>query len=817
MEAISQKQLSQANNILHTIVEATEYFYQLVKQEESNQAIFIFSSIVEGVQSVSKTFENDEFLRDDKRKLENYLLQVAQLLEANKFIKITEVLQFSFLPLLKRMLSYMEEIDGQNKAEKVYTIGVFSPQANPVKFLPQPRLQALIKESQQQNARLLFFTETDVDLENNEIEADTYVNGSWERITAPFPDVINNIGTIKPSHIERELRRKIPFTSYHVGNKFSLPKRMVKYRKYADLLVPFRLCQKESDIFGFLQENNKVVFKSLLSNRGENIFFVTKKGNRYILMEHKKERILNQDVFSKWLQEHILRKKGSFIIQRYIHTRTKNDEPYHIRSHVQKNGQGDWIITHIYPRVGNRKSNLSNVATEGRVEDFHTFLLHEYGELGEKYAHDILQLSLEVASHLDKLYNFALDELGLDFAIDENGRYWMHEANNGPQTAYHEEKRAVNTIAYAKYLAENGIFRSDRILQQRFNSSIANISNASTNGKPTIGMLVGKHVRDALTKEFAKLAEQKEFYFYVFSPKDVDEYERVIRGYVLEDGEWIAKIIEYPDIVFDRLKMRNSKQMQWLYEELSEKASFTNNWNDLTERSELYNHLADREYMLPFQQVKRTRDIFRMLEAHHQVVLKPEVGTLYDEHVIKELEHGKYLLIHGKRKTVYSQLPLTNKLKELLEERSYVVQVDPRITAFENRDDLVSIHVHLMNKEMKNWDFISGYVKTKSFEAGSNATVHRRDMLEYLTEKYDGQEVKLLESELMAIAENAATTLKNTYQESMSEVAISLSMNDLRNIYVLDVNPSGPSYIYNPTILAKQLLSYISELFTGRG
>lgn len=817
MEAISQKQLSQANNIVHTIVEATEYFYQLVKQEESHQAIFIFSSIVEGVQSVSKTFENDKVLRDDKRKLEKYLLQVAQLLEANKFIKITEVLQFSFLPLLKRILSYMEEINGQNKAEKVYTIGVFSPHANPVKFLPQPRLQALVKESQQQHARLLFFTETDVDLKNNEVEADTYVNGNWERITAPFPDVINNIGTIRPSHVERELRRKIPFTSYHVGNKFSLPKRMVKYRKYADLLVPFRLCQKESDVFDFLQENNKVVFKSLLSNRGENIFFVTKKGNRYILMEHKKERILNQDVFSKWLQEHILRKKGSFIIQRYIHTRTKDDEPYHIRSHVQKNGQGDWIITHIYPRVGNRKSNLSNVATEGRVEDFHTFLLHEYGGLGEKYAHDILQLSLEVASHLDKLYNFALDELGLDFAIDENGRYWMHEANNGPQTAYHEEKRAVNTIAYAKYLAENGIFRSDRILQQRFNSSVTNISNASTNGKTTIGMLVGKHVRDELTEEFAKLAEQKEFYFYVFSPKDVDEYERVIRGYVLEGGEWTAKIIEYPDIVFDRLKMRNSKQMQWLYEELSEKASFTNNWNDLIERSELYNLLADREYMLPFQQVKRTRDIFRMLETHQQVVLKPEVGALYDEHVIKELEHGKYLLIHGKRKTVYSQLPLTNKLKELLEERSYVVQVDPRITGFDNRDDLVSIHLHLMNKGMEDWDFISGYVKTKNFEAESHTTVHRQDILEYLTGKYDDQVVKLLESELIAIAENVATTLKNTYQESMSEVAISLSMNDLRKIYVLDVNPSGPSYIYNPTILAKQLLSYISELFTGRG
>src|SRR5699024_8746051 len=154
------------------------------------------------------------------------------------------------------------------------------------------------------------------------------------------------------SHVERKLRRIVPFTSFHVGNKYTLPKRMVKYRKFAELLVPFKVCTNETVIHDFLKQNNRVVFKYLGSNRGENIYFITKKGSRYILLDQKKERILNKDAFHQFIQQIILRKKSSFIIQRYIHTRTKADEPYHFRAHVQKNGEGKWQLTHIYPRIG---------------------------------------------------------------------------------------------------------------------------------------------------------------------------------------------------------------------------------------------------------------------------------------------------------------------------------------------------------------------------------------------------------------------------------------------------------------------------------
>ncbi len=76
-------------------------------------------------------------------------------------------------------------------------------------------------------------------------------------------------------------------------------------------------------ILNFIESNNKVVFKHLEANRGENIYFVTKKKHRYILLDQKKENILVAEEFDKWLDDIILNQKGSYIIQKYIHTRTK--------------------------------------------------------------------------------------------------------------------------------------------------------------------------------------------------------------------------------------------------------------------------------------------------------------------------------------------------------------------------------------------------------------------------------------------------------------------------------------------------------------
>lgn len=800
MTKLHNKQLQQVDNIFQTLIEASEHFQKLIKEKELTQSIFIFSSIVEGFGAIDSnltTSHNEEWGKN-KSKIENHLLQIAQLLEQGNLLKINEILQFSLIPNFKKLRKEITNSLDDNMEDKVYTIGVFASFHNPRLFYPEPRINALVHESEKQNAKLLFFTSNDVNFAKKKVTADVCTNGKWERVTTDFPDVINNVGTGKRSIVERKLRRLLPFTSFHVGNKYTLPKRIVKYKKFAELLVPFRVCRNISDIHAFIDQNNKVVFKYLLSNRGENIFFVTKKGTRYQISEHKKERILNQDAFNNWLETVVLREKGSFIIQRYIHTRTKEDEPYHFRAHVQKNGDGKWVLTHIYPRVGSKKSNLSNVATDGRVEDFHTFLMREFGELGKKYEKDILRLSIEVAIHLDKLYGMSLDELGLDFAIDENGKYWMHEANNGPQTAYHEEKRAVNTIAYAKYIAKNGIYHSESWKKARtnmFQAHTTNLEFAELDNRLTLGVLIGKITSDPLALACVETAKQKNMNLFCFTPKDIDFDDMLIRGYFYENEEWVPKVVEYPDVIFDRFKLRGDENVQWIYDELEE-IPFTNEWeNRLHTRSEVYQKLQGAEsFMTAFQQVTKTRDIFRYLETYNKVVLKPEIGNEPAAKIlsIELLSNGKYLVTQGLHTKEYNKLPLLNKLKEMIKETNFIVQQDA--SSFDKAGNPFYIHTHVMLNGEEQWDFVSCYADRNISGANSDNRKHLRDFIqENLLNKDNSDFEKMIKETSL----QAATTLQEVYQDKVTEVAMILTIDKYNHINIMEANPNGPVLIYD--------------------
>src|SRR5699024_11172741 len=132
------------------------------------------------------------------------------------------------------------------------------------------------------------------------------------------------------------------------------------------------------------------------------------------------------------------------------------------------------VLTKIYPRIGNKNSILSNISKGGKTEDLEAVLEREFGEIGKAYHKKIRQLAIDLTWHLDKLHGFVLDAIGLDLAIDENGRFRLHEVNNSPQSTYHETERATNTIAYAIYLAKNGILHNDLkklpMINGKFNS-----------------------------------------------------------------------------------------------------------------------------------------------------------------------------------------------------------------------------------------------------------------------------------------------------------------------------------------------------------
>lgn len=813
-----QKQLFQTQNILETLIEATDHFLVLIKQKELNQSIYIFSSIVEGSQAIIQMLHTqDDTFQNQTKNLEKHLLLISKELEQGRFIKVAEIIQFSLRPLfVKLKRDFINEL-GDQKADKTISIGIFHSWINPREAFPKQRLQATLNEGEKQHTNLYFFTSTDIDFENKQINADTFRNHTWERVTVPFPDVINNTGAGRHSQAERKLQRIVPFTSFHVGNKFTLPRRMLQLRKFADLLVPFTVCMSEDKTYQFIENNNKAVFKALGSNRGEDIYFVTKKGSRYIMLDQKKERILSESDFKQFVEQTILAEKGSYIIQRYIHTRTKADEPYHFRSHVQKDHHGEWGITHIYPRIGSKKSNLSNISTEGRVEDFPTFLREQYGEKqGGIYEKEILDLSIDVTKQLDKLYGMTLNELGLDFAIDDTGRIWMHEANNGPQTAYHEEKRAINFIAYAKYIAENGVMHishesKSAIAKGQFQAIKTDLPLANHESEICVGMLAGKQTYDDISTTFAKTANDYNAAFYTFTPIDIDYDLELIRGSFYENGKWVQKVAEFPSVIIDRLKLRNSPEARIIYEEL-EGIPFTNEWaTDSTIRSTIYRSLQDDKdignSIGAFQNVNRPLHVFQFLEQYGQVQLKQE-DMAYSKpiYTIRKCDNGEYEVLTETTRKVYRENQLRNYIHHLIEDNRYIVQLYPAI-----HDILPEIHAFIMKDDHHKWTTVSVHAELTSIESDDSITLSKQTL-----DKFTGENIEVtgMKEQLTALSIKTGSVMEDKLKTELSEVALTFAVEDDQILRLIEANPNGPKAVYDIDIYSGAVIKYAMSLGT---
>lgn len=814
---MDKKELFQIQNILETLLEATDHFAKLVKEKELNQSIFMLSSIVEGCQSTFVSISGiHEELAKQTQQIENHLLLIAREIEQSNFMKISEIIQFSLRPGFSNLLKLFIEHVGDQKENKVISIGVFNSWINPRELLRPGRIKAMNKEAEKQSAKLYYFTSKDIDFENKEIEADTFEDNEWKRVTVPFPDVINNTGAGRHSFEERKLRREVPFTSFYVGNKYSLPRRMLKYRKHTDLLIPFTVCFTKDQINRFMEKNNPVVFKDLSRNRGENIYFVTKRNNRYIITEHNKEKILTEERFNSFVNNVILQEKGSYIIQRFILSRTKKDEPFHIRSQVQKNKKGKWVLSFIYAVRGERKGYISNRALGHKAEDLEMFLKKEFDSNWRKYDNKVRKLSVDVAKYLDQLYGFGLEEMGIDFGIDENGHIWMYEVNNGPATRQFEKERAVHTIGYAKYIAENGIMYTElqskkAIIKGQFDATNTKLPIETSNQSLRVGMLANQNVNENLTKAFRNATQNIDVQFFHFSPKDIDYDLGLIRAKFYEDGKWIQKITEYPDIIVDQYNMRGHKDAENIYREL-ESVLFLNTLpTHKLNRLAILNSIKDNNTVSSFKRITRTRDVFKYLEKYNSVILYPNKLTTYKlTYSLKKVDKNKFHLTNHKEIKEFTELTLRHHLNHLLEDEELIVQKDSRLDIGDNKCS--SIQVNLVKKNTE-WNILNVIGIIQDNYSIINKEVTSVELSEIYSYKNKGID---LDTKIKDVSKKVAKDFEDKITHDLNEIYMELTFDKQLNIEVMDLNPLIKITEEQYSQYAKSTLQHAKAVFEKR-
>jgi hypothetical protein len=310
-----------------------------------------------------------------------------------------------------------------------------------------------------ENINFFYFTPEKVNFSNNTIIGQMYDNGEWYKKAFPFPDVIYNSGnpnSYKAQTILNHLRSFIPFTSHPVGSKMKVYRKVKNGQIFAQHLIPSKIIEDIETIDLVMLDYLQVIIKPVAGHQGIGVIFIEKAGENYHLIEKDTSFNLTRAEFINSINDRI--NKEDYLVQPYINSKTKDGNAYDYRLHVQKNGQGHWIITCIYPRIGPRDSIITDFTIGGSTLPIEHFLRLEFPLNHLEIYQQLVEFALGLARHLDEIYLMSFDELGFDVALDTEGKIWLYEVNwrpDLPPTFSLDLDVIKNTLQFAVYLAKH--------------------------------------------------------------------------------------------------------------------------------------------------------------------------------------------------------------------------------------------------------------------------------------------------------------------------------------------------------------------------
>ena len=212
----------------------------------------------------------------------------------------------------------------------------------------------------------------------------------------------------------------------------------------------------------FIQQYGKVIIKPVFGSKGRGITIIEKDEVHYQIcqtppgkntfanskMNSKPKKLSVPHSHLKQFYNENFRKPASFLVQQWIPFKEFNGHPFDMRAVVQKNSKNKWQLTSRVARVAKEHGQITNLNQGGEMVSFSKLPIQEY-------YNDIREFCLEIAKAFAKLNPWTA-EMGIDLAIDKNGKLWYIETNYCP-----EKTRWVTIFKtpfqYAYYLYKRGL------------------------------------------------------------------------------------------------------------------------------------------------------------------------------------------------------------------------------------------------------------------------------------------------------------------------------------------------------------------------
>lgn len=358
------------------------------------------------------------------------------------------------------------------------TIGVLTSSDMTEWGYPKGKKAKLYKEmviyAEKRNVLVYFFYADDVDWKQQKIKAFSWArNNRWIRKVYPMPDIVYN--RIRFRSIEGRTQIKNLLEKFeqdqHIYlfnsrflNKWEIYQAFLKYPAHLELFPPTEIYNRQS-FKEFLSNYKEVYLKPVNGSVGKGIIKVIKTSDHYLYAQAQPKRISwNKYASFDNLYEQLKLlglKDHQYLVQKAIDLARYNGKIFDLRSQLQKNGQGEWILTGIAVRIAGKDRIVTHIPNGGSAGSYEQIMKHIFGSSPEQLEglkSQLNQIKLNVPEILENHLGINLAILSLDIGVDAEGKMWVIEVNSKPASFDEDDIRQRHLkylIDYCLYVKRN--------------------------------------------------------------------------------------------------------------------------------------------------------------------------------------------------------------------------------------------------------------------------------------------------------------------------------------------------------------------------
>ncbi|MEX2356143.1 MAG: YheC/YheD family protein [Thermaerobacterales bacterium] len=307
----------------------------------------------------------------------------------------------------------------------------------------------------------------------------------WIRRRFPHPDVVLNRVPRRETEalpaVQRTLtflqRAQIPLFNPRFLDKWEVHKILSADPLSVRYVPPARLVNGVREVLAALEEWQAVYVKPVAGSLGRGVIYVERgsRGYRYYTSSGRRHRRgKRRDARGLALMLKRMMRKRCYIAQKAIERVRYEGRPVDIRALVQRDHQGQWVLTGMAARVAGIGRLVTHVPQGGSRMSFDRALSGGFApdqRVGLK--HVIADAAVRAGEALELGTGDIFGELSLDLALDLNGAVWILECNAKPFRFDEPVIRGTASrrlVRFARYLARaRDSHHAERRLPHRLN------------------------------------------------------------------------------------------------------------------------------------------------------------------------------------------------------------------------------------------------------------------------------------------------------------------------------------------------------------